>query len=447
MENIRTMRYEIIKPINEEWSVLGEILRELQYNSWLLANRTIQMLWDFQNLSFSYKERFGDYLNMKKIPNKYTSIKGDIRNQLKPHFYKLSSDSLDSTIQKAYKRWDGNKSKILKGEQSVINYKRNFPIQVTNKQITLIKENNNYYIQLGLISIEYAKELGRKTPKTKFKLLIKAEDKSQKEILERLISSQYQLGSSELLHIKKGKTKWFINLAYKFEKEKTKLDKNKIMGIDLGIVNAATMAFNFSPGRKIIEGGEIKKFRDSIEARRLSLLKQGKYCGDGRRGHGRKTRIKPIEKLTDKVENFRKTTNHKYSRYIVDMALKHECGVIQMEDLSNIARGDRKNTILGSWSYYDLQQKVKYKAEEVGIEVRFIKPSFTSQRCSKCGHIEKKNRESQSIFRCKNCNFSTNADFNAAKNISTENIEDIIKAELYKNNELEEAFNVDLVPF
>ena len=40
--------------------------------------------------------------------------------------------------------------------------------------------------------------------------------------------------------------------------------------------------------RFIIKGGEIEKFRKSVEARRRSMLEQTKYCGDGRIGHGRK---------------------------------------------------------------------------------------------------------------------------------------------------------------
>ena len=42
---------------------------------------------------------------------------------------------------------------------------------------------------------------------------------------------------------------------------------------------------------------------------------------------------------------------------------------------------------------------------------------FTSQKCSCCGHTEKRNRLSQSRFVCQQCGFEENADVNAAKNI------------------------------
>jgi IS605 OrfB family transposase len=157
------------------------------------------------------------------------------------------------------------------------------------------------------------------------------------------------------------------------------------------------------------------------------MLEQRKYCGEGSIGHGVHTRIKPIEVMSDKIANFRDTCNHKYSRYVVDMAVKHKCGVIQMEDLTGISKDE---VFLKNWSYYDLQQKIEYKAKEVGINVKYIKPQYTSQRCSKCGHIHKDNRKAQAEFECQVCGFKTNADYNAARNIATPDIDKIIEQQL-----------------
>ncbi|MGH3215363.1 MAG: zinc ribbon domain-containing protein [Trebonia sp.] len=41
-----------------------------------------------------------------------------------------------------------------------------------------------------------------------------------------------------------------------------------------------------------------------------------------------------------------------------------------------------------------------------------------SQRCSACGFVASKSRESQALFRCVACNFTNNADVNAARNIA-----------------------------
>jgi transposase len=50
--------------------------------------------------------------------------------------------------------------------------------------------------------------------------------------------------------------------------------------------------------------------------------------------------------------------------------------------------------------------------------VERVNPAFTSQRCSACGLVDRESRESQAIFRCTACNFTLNADVNAARNIA-----------------------------
>ena len=94
-----------------------------------------------------------------------------------------------------------------------------------------------------------------------------------------------------------------------------------------------------------------------------------------------------INKIGDKYNRFKDTYNHKVSRYIVDLAVKYQCATIQMEDLSGFSE-QQTESLLKNWSYYDLQNKVKYKAEEKGIKVTFINPKYTSKRCSKCGQIK-----------------------------------------------------------
>ncbi len=66
------------------------------------------------------------------------------------------------------------------------------------------------------------------------------------------------------------------------------------------------------------------------------MLRQGTVCDDGRIGHGIHTRNKPVYRMEDKTARFRNTANHKYSRALIDFAVKNGCGTIQMEDLSGI---------------------------------------------------------------------------------------------------------------
>jgi IS605 OrfB family transposase len=162
-----------------------------------------------------------------------------------------------------------------------------------------------------------------------------------------------------------------------------------------------------------------------IQQRKIALLRQGKYCGDGRIGHGRKKRVQPVDNIGNAIARFRDTVNHKYSRAVVDFAVKMNCGVIQMENLTSIT--ENANRFLKNWTYYDLQTKIKNKAQEAGIKVILINPKYTSQRCSKCGYIDSENRKTQAQFICLKCGFTENADYNASQNIALKDIEKIIQ--------------------
>src|ERR1039458_8269585 len=50
--------------------------------------------------------------------------------------------------------------------------------------------------------------------------------------------------------------------------------------------------------------------------------------------------------------------------------------------------------------------------------VEKVKPHYTSQRCSACGHVDAESRESQARFVCTACGLAGNADVNAAINIA-----------------------------
>ncbi|MDJ1422039.1 MAG: transposase [Candidatus Methanoperedens sp.] len=73
---------------------------------------------------------------------------------------------------------------------------------------------------------------------------------------------------------------------------------------------------------------------------------------------------------------------------------------------------------MNNWSFYQIEQFLRYKAEAAGKSVIMIDPRYTSQKCSNCGHIYKGNRKGNS-FHCVKCGFSLHADLNAARNIAS----------------------------
>jgi len=426
----KTMKYEIIKPLDTSWKVMGDVLRDLRYDTFKAMNKSIQICWEFDSFGFDLKTKTGLYPKKQEIRNLcgYNGAEGYMYNILKDEFTLFNKTNFTQTIQHASKLWKSSKYDISRGKKSIPSYKYNSPIFLNPNNIRNVAQNDKgYEVTISLVSMDKLKELGRKPGG--FKVALIAKDNTQKTILNRIISGTYKICGSKITHNKR-KNKWMLNLSYSFDtKEDNNLVEDNIMGVDVGIVIPFYIAFNNSLARYHIAGGEIDSFRARVEARRRALLKQGKYCGDGRRGHGRQTRIKPIDKISKIIRNFRDTTNHKYSKYIVDMAIRHRCATIQIEDLSNIAQ-DSNNKFLKNWTYADLQNKLNYKAEEAGIKVVKINPYKTSQRCSHCGYISRDNRQSQAQFVCLECNAKENADYNAARNISTLGIEEIIKEQL-----------------
>jgi transposase len=92
-----------------------------------------------------------------------------------------------------------------------------------------------------------------------------------------------------------------------------------------------------------------------------------------------------------------------------------------MEDLrhirTRITAGRKQRAVLHSWAFSQLRMFVEYKARIEGIPVAVVDPRNSSRECSECGHIDKRNRPSQSKFRCLACGYEANADYNAALNL------------------------------
>lgn len=443
---LKTLRLQIIKPYNEldeeeplTWYDMGLVLRDLRYMASKSANYVIQRLYAWEYFRKQEKERLGEYPIAKEHKDKTYHYPVLCRM-----FPEMAGQMVNQIEQFASKVWRSRKNEVLKLHQSVPSFKLDFPICVHNKSYSIASVDNNYIISANLLS--------KHQKRSRFRFIIKAGENSKRVILDRIISGLYQKGALQIVSDRK--KKWYCLIPYKFTASNDKeINPEKIMGVDLGISNAAYWAFNDSLKRGRIDGQEIEVFRKRVQERRKSIQRQGKYCGDGRIGHGIKRRLKPIVVLQEKESNFRATTNHRYAKRIVDIALQSKCGTIQIENLTGI---NENSTFLKNWPYYDLQQKIIEKASVYGINVVNINPEYTSQRCSRCGYIDKGNRPDQPTFECKSCGFGTlyhcfdcdhdqkeggicqicgsdntkkltvHADYNAAKNIAIPGIEKII---------------------
>ena len=206
------------------------------------------------------------------------------------------------------------------------------------------------------------------------------------------------------LCIKKNK----VYLHIVFEKDITDTQPTgELIGIDRGINNIAVVSNN-----QFFGGGQIKNTVNRY--RRLRKLLQKK---------GTKSAKRHLVKLKRKERQFRADINHQVSKQIINSLNPGD--TIVLEELTGI-RNKRlrkeQRTMINSWSYYQLEQFLIYKAATKGIGIEYIDARYTSQRCSECGHICRSNRKQHS-FKCKECGFRLNADLNASRNIVVKALE------------------------
>ena len=76
------------------------------------------------------------------------------------------------------------------------------------------------------------------------------------------------------------------------------------------------------------------------------------------------------------------------------------------------------NRAILSKGWYRFEAALKSASRYSGTQVVTAPAAYTSQRCSACGHVDPKSRESQAVFRCTHGSRpAEHADVNAAKNI------------------------------
>ncbi len=403
-------------------------LWNLQRKTREIQNRTIQLLYSWDQNSREHYLKYGNYLDIKA--EKGCTLDTYVYRELKNTCSEFSMGNFSATLRKAKQRYDSLKKQIYMGEISLPSYKADQPVILRAQQVEICTKEEEILFICSVFSKEYSKEHGYE--RIAFKISIR--DNTQKTIISRILDGSYRHGDCQLVFDRI----WYLMLTYTIPRQDDAPAEKKTLGVDLGVVNAVYASSYGEHERLSIPGDEVIAKARQIEARTHAMQKQARHCGEDRIGHGTKARVAPVFDAHERLSNYRDTINHRYSKKLIDFAVKNGYNTIQMEDLSGIKNpspenGYEVNRVLRHWTYYDLQQKIEYKAKEVGISVITINPQYTSQRCSKCGYISAENRPSQSEFRCCKCSFKVNADYNASQNLSIPGIDKIIQKWIKEN--------------
>lgn len=268
-------------------------------------------------------------------------------------------------------------------------------------------------------------------------------DKSNNQtIVKKILNKEYDLSNSS---IQVQDRKIFLLLCVGIPKTDKELNNKLSVGVDLGINTPAYCALSEGHARLALGNKEdFLKMRLQMQSRRRRLQRALKLTKGGK---GRGKKLKALEAIKEKERNYVKTYNHMLSHQIIKFAEDYNAGVIKLEFLEGFAENEKNSFILRNWSYFELQQFIKYKAQQKNIEVVFVDPYHTSQTCSLCGNYSEGQRVSQSLFICANeeCknhdDKGINADYNAALNIARSNMIVSSKKEcqFYKSKESEKV--------
>ena len=217
----------------------------------------------------------------------------------------------------------------------------------------------------------------------------------------------YKFGTAKLVN-KHGK--YFLHIPVTYDVEESNIsDICNVVGIDRGI-NFVVATYDSEHKSGFVSGKSIKQKRAHYSKLRIEL--QMRHTPSARR------RIKAIGQRENR---WMQDVNHCVSKALALNNPKHTLFVL--EDLSGVRNAtERVRTkdryVSVSWSFYDLEQKLIYKAKQNQSTVIKVDPRYTSQCCPVCGHIEKSNRNKKiHLFTCKNCGYKSNDDRIGAMNL------------------------------
>jgi putative transposase len=184
---------------------------------------------------------------------------------------------------------------------------------------------------------------------------------------------------------------------------------SKSIGIDLGLTNLIATSDGL-----LVKGGVVKTINQWYN-------KQLAYYKSIAKKYNQKNSSHRIQRMHRVRANKLNNAFHQTSRFIINYCMENNVTMIvigynpQWKQRCNL--GKRTNQSFVQIPHEKLVHMLEYKAKLVGISVIRVSEAYTSQRCSCCGIIDKRNRRSRGLYLCSSCGLRLNADHNAAINI------------------------------
>jgi IS605 OrfB family transposase len=357
--------------------------REL-YNA-ALAER--KEAWRMAGKSISYYEQKCDLVEIKAT--------------IRPEYQEIASHALQDVILRVKRAYDNFFRRVKNGE------KPGFPRF----------KGHNWYD-----SFTYPDGAG-------WKLTVEEQDVQGKKRLKgtlhlskigtvKVILHREMAGKIKTLTIKREGEHWYAVFTCEVAAEKLPVSYEDV-GIDLGVTHFAAL----SNGEFIDHPRYFRKAEKKLAKAQQALSRK-------KRGSHRRTKVvKRVAKQHRKIRNQRKDFQHKASRKLVN---RYQLIVFEDLQVKNLTKapdpkqdeqgnylpngasakaGLNKSILDAGWSAFT--EMVSVKAASAGRTVIFVNPFMTSQLCSGCGAVVKKDL-SERWHRC-SCGTELDRDTNSAK--------------------------------
>jgi putative transposase len=199
--------------------------------------------------------------------------------------------------------------------------------------------------------------------------------------------------------------KWYVIIQAEQEVSEPKKEGRSV-GIDVGLDSFAVD----SEGMVIENPRFYEHSLDRIKKLHQSIARKQRFSKNWQKAKGK------LEKAYDHITNQKKDFLHKLSRRYVDTYATICVEYLNIKYLkeNGKSRGLRKSIHSASWGRF--YSYLSYKAASAGTNVIQIDPRNTTQMCSNCGSIVKKDL-SVRVHDCAYCGFVAERDYNAAVNI------------------------------
>ena len=386
-----------LKPTPEQAQLIDDWLRcsRFIWNKWLSLNKIRSMTWSQDGKYIPFIGRFEIAKMMTRwiASEDYSFLKSAPRDVLTNTIIQL-----DKTIQQFFKT------------------KKGYP-----------KFKNQHTDQSGILFSGLCCNIFNnrvKLPKLDWVVFNKKHDEFKKVISSKEAKklSEYERKSKIVMRnatVTKKSGQYWVSIQVEYYIDEPIHKSNSAIGIDVGIAKFATL----STGESIQAINAFKTLQNKLARENRKLARMIKKSNNWI------LQKQKLNKLHTKIANTRATFLHQTT---AKLSREHKTIVLEDLKISNMSKSSKGtadnhgknvkaksglNRAILDQGWHEFKRQLDYKLKWNGGKIATVNPCNTSRTCISCGHIDKLNRTTQSLFKCVKCSYTANADYIGAVNI------------------------------